>query len=113
MENFEKSPQEQPKERKIIDELLAENPERKNFVLTAIEKFSNPEDIKKFYEEYVEWLKNDGDKNPEDTAHSFIARQLLWFDSKEFRKTIKVWERVLGPHPAYIRQSKKWKKEDK
>jgi len=60
MENFEHR-SEMPKN--LLQELQAKNPDR-NVAFTAIEELKDPEQIKQFFQQYVEWLKKASQENP-------------------------------------------------
>ncbi len=77
----------------------------RDFVFTAIDKLKDEEEITKFYEEYIEWLRRNGSKevreNLEKTASENIGYTLGYYD----RSTKEKWWKVLPNvrHPLFGR----------
>jgi hypothetical protein len=90
---------------RIIEHLKGKSPGR-NIVFIAIEELKTPEEIKEFYEEYVELLRTQGDteyvrENPEKVADENIGYVLGYYN----QQTAELWMETLPSvhHPIFGR----------
>ena len=97
MEKFEHG-SEAPKN--LLQELQAKNPDR-NVAFTAIEEIKDPEQMKQFFQQYVAWLKEASQENPEDVAKQNIGYIVAYYD----KETADRWMKVLldVSHPVFGR----------
>lgn len=91
---------------KIIEKYIKKNKGGEDFDLKeVIEDLKNPSDIKKFYEEYIEWLKEHGASeqtrnNPKEAVDLNIGHILGCYD----KKTANLWYETLESieHPGEV-----------
>ena len=100
--NLEKKTEDLINKKPVLEKLLKLAPKR-NPVFTAIEELKKEKEIKQFYQEYICYLKEEGDKevreNAERVANSNIGYVLGYYSSKTFYKWNKILESI--SHPVF------------
>lgn len=99
--NLEKKTKEMLNKKCIMERLFKSKPNR-NAVFTAIEELEKEEEIKQFYQEYIEYLKEEGDtkevrENAEGVANRNIGYILGYYDQKTSDKWNTILEKVYHP----------------
>ncbi len=98
--NLEKKTEEILHKKLILEKLLKLEPKR-NPVFTTIENLKKEEEIKQFYQEYICYLKEEGDKevreNAEKIANENIGYILGYYDKKTSYKWNMILENVRHP----------------
>jgi len=87
----------------LLKKLEKTNPKR-NVVFTAVETLTDPTEMKQFYNEYVTYLRENGDsekvrQDPESVANSNIGYIVGYYDSE----TAERWMSNIPPvsHPIF------------
>jgi len=99
--DLEKKTEELINKKPILENLIKLNPKR-NPLFTAIEELKKEDEIKQFYQEYIGYIKEEGDtdevrKNAEQVANSNIGYVLGYYSNKTSRKWNKILENVSHP----------------
>jgi hypothetical protein len=88
----------------LIKRLQGIDPSR-NIVFTAIEQLRNPEEIKRFYREYVEYLRTRGDEKVRETAKQVANENIGYVVVYYGEETSERWKSILEQinHPVFGR----------
>jgi len=87
----------------LMEKLQEAKPDR-NVVFTAVERLTDPTEMKQFYQEYVAYLRQHGDSekvraNPESVANENIGYIVGYYD----RETAERWMNTIPSvsHPIF------------
>ena len=86
----------------LVQRLQNKEPDR-NVVFTAIEQLKTPEEIKEFYQEYIEWLKTNTElSDPEKVAKENIGYVIGYYSQETANTWMKTLEDIY--HPVFGRE---------